>query len=765
MSMSVTDPRIDRLYQRLPAIHRMRDAAQGYPLQALLRVIAEQVNAVEDGISQQYANWFIETAADWAVPYIGDLVGYQPVAEAGSELDDPGNIALARALIPRRDVANTIDYRRRKGTLALLAQLARDVAGWPAHAVEFYRLLGWNQNINHLHQRRARSVDVREMAALDRLGGPFDRMAHSVDARRIISHRVVGRTNIPSVGVFVWRLLANTVTTTPAHCAEENGPHCFTFSVLGQDAPLFTVAITAAAVTGPAREIAGALAQPAPIGRRELERHKDLFYGAGKSFAIWADGWAGFDASQPLPASAIIPADLSHWYYEAPQGFVAVDPVLGRLVFPPSQLPRRGVRVSYAYGFSAYIGGGEYPRVLFDPQPRDIRVPDPAHAGQTLLEPATPAFYRVGRGQTYTRLGDAITAWKADKPWDAVIELTDSGVFIEPLVFDLAANTSLTLRAASGARPVIRLLDWQTDLPDSLQINLGLGSRMTLDGLMVTGRGIQVNGTEQTAPPAAGVPFCPARVRIRHCTLVPGWGIGPDCSPDRPAEPSLALTNVEGDVSIEHSILGAILVNANEVAANPVRICIIDSILDATSLSGSALGALDDRSAYAVITVLRSTVFGIIQTLAVELAENSIFNSCVHVVRRQIGCMRYCYVPAGCRTPRRSSCQPDLVVQAVQATTAHGHAHTAGHTSAAQAALIAAERIRVAPAFVATRYGMPGYAQLADDCAVEIVRGADDESEMGVFHDLYQPQREANLLARLAEYTPAGYETGILHAT
>ena len=43
-----TDPRIDRLNKLLPAIYRMRDADQGYPLQALLRVIAEQANVVED---------------------------------------------------------------------------------------------------------------------------------------------------------------------------------------------------------------------------------------------------------------------------------------------------------------------------------------------------------------------------------------------------------------------------------------------------------------------------------------------------------------------------------------------------------------------------------------------------------------------------------------------------------------------------------------------------------------------------------------------
>jgi hypothetical protein len=62
------------------------------------------------------------------------------------------------------------------------------------------------------------------------------------------------------------------------------------------------------------------------------------------------------------------------------------------------------------------------------------------------------------------------------------------------------------------------------------------------------------------------------------------------------------------------------------------------------------------------------------------------------------------------------------------------------------------------------RYGNPGYARLAHTCAVEIREGADDESEMGVFHDLYRPQREANLLQRLEEFVPAGMDVGLLHA-
>ena len=73
------------------------------------------------------------------------------------------------------------------------------------------------------------------------------------------------------------------------------------------------------------------------------------------------------------------------------------------------------------------------------------------------------------------------------------------------------------------------------------------------------------------------------------------------------------------------------------------------------------------------------------------------------------------------------------------------------------------ERQRVRPQFNGIGYGAPTYCQLADDCAPEIKRGADDESEMGVFHDLFQPQREAHLRARLVEYLRLGLEAGVFY--
>jgi hypothetical protein len=120
--------------------------------------------------------------------------------------------------------------------------------------------------------------------------------------------------------------------------------------------------------------------------------------------------------------------------------------------------------------------------------------------------------------------------------------------------------------------------------------------------------------------------------------------------------------------------------------------------------------------------------------------------------------MRFCYVTPGSRTPRRYNCQPDLVEQAV-----NENLKTAPNDE--RLAALERERERVRPRFNSFRYGTPTYCQLSEACAEEIKRGADDESEMGAFHDLFQPQREANLRVRLDEYTPAGTDAGIIFAS
>lgn len=743
----------DRLYNLLPAIYRQRDAEQGFPLQALLQVVAEQVNLMEGDITQLYENWFIETCQDWVVPYIGDLIGYRPVHEAG-EPEDVNTVQgqlRNKILIPRREVANTIRYRRRKGTLALLEQLANDVAGWPARAVEFYRLLGWTQAVNHVRLDYGRTVDLRHGHALNLIDSPFEEVAHTVDVRRINSHHSQGRHNIPHVGLFVWRLKSYPASNTPAYCLEEVSPRCYTFSVLGNDTPLYNRPQPEPEPT----HIADVLNLPTPIQRRAFEEeivvdyHVERtqasadYYGVEKSMAIWAPDWPKKGAPQPIPREMIVPADLSDWYYRTPRNSISVDPELGRIIFPSQQLPKQGVWVSYQYGFSADMGGGEYERPL--------------------SQPAHYQLYQVGSRGKFATINEAIDQWRADqeaaeeeggKLLTAVIEITDSSAYTEPLNIVLNENEYLQIRATNFTRPIIRLLDYMAERPDSFTVSGAVGSRFVLDGLLITGRSVKLQGPE-TDPeePESTTEEDVCQMVIRHCTLVPGWTLQNDCEPKRPSEPSLELSNTKARISIEHTILGSIQVVADQVNRDPMTLHISDSILDATgsvcdSPTCLALSSSDWTLAHAVLTIERSTVFGHIHTHAIELAENCIFMGLVKVARRQLGCMRFCYVTPVSRTPRRYNCQPDLVEQ-----------------TAVTEAEKEQERLRVRPQFNSQRYSTPTYAQLALTCAPEITRGADDESEMGAFHNLYQPQRAANLAARLEEYTPAGMTAGILYSS
>jgi len=742
----------DRLYELLSVVYRQADAEQGYVLQALLRVIAEQVNIVEEDIAHLYENWFIETCDDWAVPYIGELIGYRPVHEAG-EPGDPhtaGARALNKILIPRREVANTIGYRRRKGTLALLELLAENVAGWPARAVEFYKLLGWTQHLKHPRVNRGQLANLDNGDALDLLSGPFTETKHTVDVRRINSPRGQGFFNIGSIGVFVWRLKAYTVSKTIAYCVEDEGPECYMFNALGHDTPLYNLPQPEISPT----HIAGQLNLPTPIRRRAFEerigKHDDerkqaaaRYYDA--SLSIYLPDRRG--DLKAVTREQVIPANLSDFKkYRPERGFVAVDPELGRIVFPSNQKPRHGVVVSYQYAFSADIGGGEYER--------------------TLSEPADKKIYRVGKDEPFKTINAALLGWDNEKPKPraAVIEIQDSGVYTEQINVELQPGEYLQLRAAQRKRPIIRLLDYLASLPDAFKVQGQKQSRLTLDGLLIAGRGVQINGQEDTSSDNENETMVSPStldendlcdVTIRHCTLVPGWSVHCNCEPQRPNDPSLELEYTRARIRIEHSIVGAITVEARERATEPQELQIIDSIVDATSEDRIALGSSRGGIAYTALSVARSTIIGRVQTHAIRLAENSIFNGLVTVARRGQGCMRFCYLPPDSRTPRRFECQPDLVQQTVIDDLSIAPDN--------KPAAIEQEVERVRPRFNSLRYGTPAYCQLSDYCAREITRGADDESEVGVFHDLYQPQRAANLRTRLDEYTPAGMDAGIVY--
>ena len=266
-----------RLYELLPAIYRIRDAEQGGTLKDLVSVIAEQIEALEENLDQSYDDQFIETCAGWVIPYIGDLIGYRTLHGVAPK------IASQRA-----EVANTIGYRRRKGTASMLEQLARDVTGWNARVVEFFELLATNQYMNHIRLHNKVTPDLRQWEPLERLDTAFDTIPRTVNVRRIATDK--GKHNIPNIGIFLWRLNDYPLTQSPAFRIDESR---FMLSPLGNNTPLFTRPETEDEIT----HIAEPINVPEPISRRVLDAYLEDYYGAENSLLLRLDG-VGIDSSQ-----------------------------------------------------------------------------------------------------------------------------------------------------------------------------------------------------------------------------------------------------------------------------------------------------------------------------------------------------------------------------------------------------------------------------------------------------------------------------------
>jgi hypothetical protein len=667
-----------QLLALLPVLYRLRDADSG-ALEGLLAVIAAEAAVLEENLEQLYEDFFIETCADWVVPYIGDLVGCRPLHQVL-----PGQAG------PRAEVANTIAYRRRKGTASMLEQLARDVTGWDARVVEFFRLLKTSQYLNHLRLENLASPDLRHWEPLENLDTACDTLAHVVDIRSIARHR--GRHNIPQVGIFLFPLAAQPLHGVEAFRIDSRRFLC---NPLGGNQQLFTKPEAEEEITHPA----GPLNLPLPISRRRLHHFLEAYYGPDKSVCI---------QGREDPTQVIIcnladadPAGTT-WAHSPPAGAVALDPELGRIAFAEDQ--DSPVLVTYHYGFSGEVGGGEYSRARTfsgDSAPT-ARVPDPHATMQAALDAA------AGSG---------------------TVEICTSVTYQETPVLQVNAGQSLEIRAADGCRPLVRLAPPPSGEVGSLLISGGRDATLCLNGLVIAGGGLVVRGDFHL-------------LRLTHCTLVPGWALNPDGTAAQPGQPSLVVESPAARVEIRQSIVGGLRLAAGG------RACIENSIVDAGAPTHIAFTGIEADAPQTVpgaaLSLIQSTVIGKVHTVQLDLVSNSIILAeagtwprPVMAQKVQTGCVRFSYLPLDAQAPRRHYCQPAK----------------------------AEDISRVRPKFSSLTYGAPGYCRLSARCAPEIKEGADDEAEMGVWHDLYQPQRETNLRLRLEEYLRCGLEAGIFYVS
>ena len=715
------------LFALLPAVYRTRDALAGGPLQALMEIAASQFAIVEENIEQLYDDQFIETCMPWVIPYIGDLLGYNSIYETAAGLDS------------RAEVANTIGYRRRKGTPVCLQQVAGDVSGRPAVVVEEFRRLITTESLRLPRPHHVATLDLRSNDVLDDLGpfgeSAFDRSNRTLDVRRIAPRvRAValpdpapldiglhgpGRFNVPDVAVHLWRCQPWWVNNAPAFVVDERR---FRFSPIGLDMPLFNVPNASGAAFS---SMNTRLDVPQPIRRGEFRRHTGAFY--GPSIAIVADGVAvpvtriccANLADRPGGASCVVPHDK-----------IAIDPELGRIQFAANLPAPACVRVSYAYGFPAALGGGPYDRsATLDAQPL---------AGAL----AAANFFALVGTSDCPDLASAVAQWNQQPPGSTglivlpgyerhVIDITGSNAIVLGSE-SLLAIVSATPLAVGGPRA----LEWSNacaTLCGNLEAN-GLAAplangdpapagQLVINGVLVEGQ-LTLGGATLT-------------VQLSDCTFVPGLGAAGDGLSQ--CEPSVVVTN-DTTLCLARCISGPIAANA----AGSVRVC--ECIVDANSPCCVAYAGADGYSAGADLHIEESTVIGKVRTRTLTLASNTIFfgrtglhdpwAAAIWCSRRQTGCVRFCTLPQGAITPRRYECLPPDITDAA---------------SVAQ----------FAPTFVTLRYGQPGYALLSGDVPLAVWQGADNGSQIGVYYGIQETEAVSNVRIRLPEYLPVMLEGGV----
>ena len=566
----------ERLWLLLPAVYRTADSdgsgAAG-PLRELVNRIGAQMAVVRRSIDRLWADQSIETCDDWVIPYIGDLLGTNLIS------------SLAPAA-QRLDVANTIDYRRRKGTVEVLEELAHDVTAvngmrWTAHVVEGFRRLARTRHglDPALGPAAFPAADPAEVAALLQTEGltglltgspaagfadlrsrhgatladtAFDESFHTADVRAGLG--AVGHFGIPKLLVFLWRLTSFPVLAgTPVAVA--GCPGQYVFDPTGREIPLF-------------------LPQPPPA---------DGFSGSWTPAQEWQvpgpmtgslesaiadDGKSSPPPRPPYPDLPVPPRYGlgSGWQLES------VWPELGMFAATaaPSS-PPPPLTADYNYGFSSMIGAGPYDRSLLGAPP--------AGTGRE-----TVVTGGMGLDEALAGMPGIITIGEPDAPESPTYTaLANVGSSADPI-------GSMLVRAGPGMRPVLRpaagAAPW---------VFTGAGeATLVLDGLTVSGCDIVLRGsfgsvrlTACTVDPGSAAPGTPPLATAADGrTLAPSRiFVEADPAASAPSQGAIA------ELLIDHCILGPV---RTRLGGSVEKLTISDSIIQGLPVTvGASYTAAD----------------------------------------------------------------------------------------------------------------------------------------------------------------------------
>ncbi len=741
----------EKIWALVPEVYRNADglAERSGRLRALVEILAGQAAVARRSVDRLWADTRADEADDWAIPYIGALIGARPVN------------ALNRAA-QRANLGRTILYRRRQGTVRLTELLADDIADWDAIASE-----GFLRVIRHWHLldggpepgRITRSpkwgyADLRNVRIGDILDTGHDDLSHFPDFRR---HRgLSGRYGIPKVNLHLYRHYAYQLSgVIPRLIAPEH----YTLDPSGRDVALYQPggqdAANACAQARewemrapiPCRRLTAASFLPkiahAPVG---LEALLEPIY--GRRFAteqgLLKAATAALEAD-PTPPNALADSQAAELIAAAMEGGTP-----RRNLLPDGDKDTCAITLAIAananddplgpqklYGadlteWAVDHGVPGWVEALVDPETGRVRLMDALPGDRDLLVQKIHygTFWPVGAG-THDRasgLSDGgFTLLDADAPDLSTVPLSGEFRFADSRTFTpvlpangiVTADGDLTLAAANRERPFIEAA------PPGGTLTLRAvapGLTLTIDGIWFSLLGaaatrLSIDGTW-------------AKVILRNVTLDPGGerAAVPPALPEAIPPVTLTFGGAIDDIVLDRCVTGPITETITAIdpcAVDAITIC--DSVVHGTAPDP----AIFLRNARACLD--RSTVLGDLVTGALDASE-VIVDGQVRVENAQSGCFRFSAAASGGRVP--------------QAYESHFFTGVLPPTT-----------------FISKRFGDAAYAQLSEVAPDNIRRGGEDGTEMGAYHAALDPIKRADLRDKLEEFMPINAIAQLVYET
>lgn len=721
----------EKIWELIPEVYKNEDGLADMPgqLRALVEVLAGQAAIERRSIDRLVADSRVEEADDWAVAYIGQLLG----TRFGNPLNSAGR---------RADVRNTLGYRRRAGTVRLIEALARDIARWDARVSEgFRRLVRFPHALDRDFQPGPVTgtppggfPDLRRVRIGDVVDTAFDDLAHFPDFRPGPGRQ--GLYNIPRANLFLYRVEARRLEQFDP--VRLDGRH-FVLDPSGRgNVALFQPGVRNLDDCDAPAE--WQLQMPITCRRLGAVRYELPASAAGNG-TNW-DKLVGraFDTLEELMAAA---ADVSAGSLAAlPDAALDRTSLKARLLDPTAgalKLMTSGTTPTLhglvPAGLANWADG-------VTPISQVEAMVDPEHGLVQLVASATSLD--VGRmyyGQ-YLGLGAGTHDRSASIPtgtgtaqaptpnWTTLsgnLSFANSRTYRPTTTANLLTVTANTaIWALDQQRPYVVLEP--TAGTNVIAIN-GQGSpSLLINGLWI---GQQLSGAALTG----GVAILRLtgnwnKVELQHVTLDPG-GVKAALAPaggkaaweagDPIPHVRLEIGGVVEELVISNSIIGSLfdpspIPTGSHAGCSAERITITDSIVHGRD------GELAIDIPGGDFVIERTTVLGGCRMGRAEIS-NAIIAGPIEVQDPQGSCLRFSAYAGGSRVPGPYRC--------------------VSYPGGLPAGL-----------FVSRRFGDWNYAMLALDAPVEIAEGAEHGAEMGAYYEALFPIRRNDLYAKIAEFSP-----------